>query len=91
MNIYDNEEGQGLNKYKSEGKAKRYIPFLFIAPPLPLQRESDRPTNLDRGIRILNNLVCILKIYYLEKFLFCLRVSKQKGFKTQKKKSILAG
>ncbi len=35
MDIYNNKEGQGLDKYKNKGEKKeediRYIPFLFVA------------------------------------------------------------
>ncbi len=63
MGIHDNEEGQSLDKYESESEGKdiRYILFPFIAP-LPLQKESNRPTDMDKGIKSLNHLIYISKI-----------------------------
>lgn len=54
IDIYDNEEGQSLDKY--EDKGNRYI-FL-----LPLsQKESNRLINLGEKINNLNHLICITK------------------------------
>ena len=67
LDVYDNKEGQGLEEYEGESEGERYVLFPLIAPHPPLQRESNRPTDLGEGTRSLNHLVCILKICYSEK------------------------
>ena len=74
LDVYYNEEGQGLDKYESKGKDKRYVLFSFIAPSPLFKKKSNRPTNPGKGIRSLNHLVCILKICYLEMYWLCVRV-----------------
>ena len=45
LDLRDNEEEEGLNKFEDEGEGKRigYVPLLFIAPP---QKESIRATEM---------------------------------------------
>ncbi len=64
MGMHDDEKGQSLDKYdgKGEGKDIRYVPFPFIAPLSLPQKESNRPTDISKGIRSLNHLVYIPKI-----------------------------
>ncbi len=61
LDSHDDEEGEGLDKFESEGEGKdiRYVPLPFVAPP---QKESNRPTDMGKGTRSLNHLVCIPKI-----------------------------
>ena len=61
LDLRDNEEEEGLDKFESEGKEKNigYVPLSFIALP---QKESNRLTDMGKGTRSLNHLVCILKI-----------------------------
>lgn len=62
--MYDNEEGQNLDKYEDEGKGEgiRYIPLPFVDLLSPPQKESKCPTDLDKRIRSLNHHKYILKI-----------------------------
>ena len=64
VGVYDNSAMQCENGYKNESKGKNigYIPFQFIAPSLPFQKKSNRPTDYGEEIKSLNHLVCILKI-----------------------------
>lgn len=64
LDIRDNEEEQGLDKYKGkdEGKDIEYIPLLFIALFLLLQKESNCLTNMSKIIKNPNHLVYILKM-----------------------------
>lgn len=57
----DDEEGQGLDKYEGEGEGDRYVSLPFITP-LPPQKKSNRPSDLGKGTRSLNHLLCIQKI-----------------------------
>lgn len=71
MNIHNDEKGElGLDKYEGESEGEkrdvRYIFFPFVAL-FPPQKESNRPTNIGKGIKSLNHLICILQIYYSEK------------------------
>lgn len=36
LDVHNDKERQGLNKYKNESKGKRYVPFPFITPFLPI-------------------------------------------------------
>ncbi len=62
--MYENEEGQSLDKYESEGEGEDvgYVPFPFVTPPPPPQKKSNRPTDMGKGTKSLNHLVCIPKI-----------------------------
>lgn len=64
LDVYDNKKKKSLDKYegKSEGKDRGYVLFLFVAPLSPLQEESNRSTNIIKGTKNLNHLVCIPKI-----------------------------
>lgn len=64
LDIRDNEEEQGLDKYKGKNERKdiEYISLLFIALFLLLQKESNYLTNMSKVIRSPNHLVYILKI-----------------------------
>ncbi len=61
LDVRDDEEGEGLDEFESEGEKEDigYILLPFVAPP---QKESNRPTDIDEGTRSLNHLVCISKI-----------------------------
>ena len=63
LDTHDNEERKILDKFEGEGEGKntRYVPFPFVANPLP-QKESNHSTDLCKGTRSLNHLVCIPKI-----------------------------
>ncbi len=82
--MHDVKEKEGLDKFKSEGEGKDigYIPFPFVALP---QKESNRLTDMDEKIMSLNHLICIPKIGYSYNSLLCVRVPRQKVFKSQKK------
>lgn len=67
LDIYNKKERQGLDKYEDEDEDKKYIFLSFIALFLYFQRESNHLTDLNEGIRSLNDLVCLLRICYLEK------------------------
>ena len=56
----DYKQGQNLDKYKDENKGKDigYVPLPFITLPPP-QQESNHPTDMDKGTRSLNHLLCI--------------------------------
>ena len=56
-----NEEGKSLDKFgnKGEGEDIRYIFLLFIASP---QKELNRPKDLGKRTKSLNQLIYILKI-----------------------------
>ena len=55
VGVYDDES---LDKYKGEeGKDVGYNLLLFVTLP-PLQKESNRLTDMDKGTRNLNHLVC---------------------------------
>lgn len=53
----DNEKGQSLDNYKSNGKVDRYIFLLFTALPLVFQQESNRLSDLDKEIKNLIHFV----------------------------------
>ncbi len=61
--MHDDEEGQSLDEYEGEGEGENvgYIFLPFVAPPPP-QKELIRPTDMGKGTRSLNHLVCIPKI-----------------------------
>ena len=61
LDLRDDEEEESLNEFndKDKGEGIGYVPLLFVTPP---QKESNRPTDMDKGTRSLNNLVCIPKI-----------------------------
>ncbi len=56
LDARDNEEGEDLDEFESEGEREDigYIPLPFVAP---LQKESNRPTDIGEGTRSLNHLV----------------------------------
>ncbi len=67
VDVYDNREGQSLDKYKSEGKEEDigYISLFFVTlllPPPPPQKMSNRSINMGKRIKSLNYLVYIPKI-----------------------------
>lgn len=78
---------KSLNKYiiKSNKKDIGYIFFLFIALFFLLQKESNCSTNISKRIKSLNHLIYIPQIGSSYNYLFCIRVPKQKVFKSQKK------
>ncbi len=51
----DNEEGEDLDEFESEDEREDigYVLLPFVAPP---QKESNRPTDMGKGIRSLNHL-----------------------------------
>lgn len=53
--MYNNEKEQHLDEYQDNGD--RYILLL-----LPLEKESNRPTNLGKETKSLNHLICIPKL-----------------------------
>lgn len=60
----NNKEEESLDAFEDEGKREdiEYVPLIFIAPPPPLsQKESNRPTDIGKGIESLNYLICIPK------------------------------
>ena len=61
LDLRNNEEEKSLDEFEGEGEGKGigYVPFPFIAP---LQKESNRPTNMGKRTKTLNQLICILKI-----------------------------
>ncbi len=61
LDVRNDEEGEGLNEFEGEGEREdiRYVPLPLVAP---LQKESNRPTDMSKGTRSLNHLVCISKI-----------------------------
>ncbi len=61
LDLHDNEEEEGLDKFKDEGEGENigYVSLPFIAPP---QKESNYLIDIGKGIRSLNHLVCISKI-----------------------------
>ncbi len=61
LDLRDDEEGEGLDEFEDEGEGKdiEYILFPFVALP---RKESNRPTDIGKGTRSLNHLVCIPKI-----------------------------
>lgn len=56
MNVYNNEEGQSLDKYES--KSERYISIPFITPHTSPQKESYVLTDLGKGLKRLKYLIC---------------------------------
>ena len=68
----DNKKGNSLDKDKGEMEDARYVPSPFILLlPLP-QKVSNRLSDLDKGIKSQNYLVCIPKICYLRSTNFAL-------------------
>lgn len=63
----DNKEKQSLDKYEDENKKKyiKYVLFPFVTSLLLPQKESNRSTDMSKGTKSLNHLVCISKIGYL--------------------------
>ena len=61
LDLHDNKEEEGLDKFKGEDEREniKYVFFLFVAHP---QKESNRPTDIGKGTKNLNHLVCIPKI-----------------------------
>ncbi len=53
------DEVQDLDNY--EGKIDRYIPLPPDPPSPPPQKESNRLSDLDEGIKSLTHLICISK------------------------------
>ncbi len=55
----EDEEREGLDEFEGEDERENieYIPLLFITP---LQKESNCRTDIGRGIKSLNHLLCIL-------------------------------
>lgn len=60
IDIYDNEKGQSLNKYK--GKGDRYVSLPFNTPHLLLCKESNRLIDLSKRTKCLNHFVYISNI-----------------------------
>ncbi len=60
LDLHDDEKGEGLDEFESEGKEKDigYVPLPFVAPP---RKKSNRLTDIGKGTRSLNHLVCIPK------------------------------
>ncbi len=76
-------EKQDLNKY--EGEVDRYVPLpptLLLPPP---QKESNRPSDLDKGTRSLTHLICIPKIASQGIANFTSEFPGRKGSKPKKK------
>ncbi len=61
LDVCEDEEGEGLDEFEGEGEKENigYIPLPFVAPS---QKESNRPTDMGKGAKSLNHLVCIPKI-----------------------------
>lgn len=60
MDVYDDKKEQGLDEYK--GESDRYISLSFNTIYRPPCKESNRLTDLGKGIRSLNHLIYIPKI-----------------------------
>ncbi len=88
LGVHDDEEGQSLDKYEGEdeGEDVGYVLLSFVAPPPPPQKESNRLTDMGKGTRSLNHLVCIPKIGLSYNCKFCVRVPRQRVFKSKKTK-----
>lgn len=78
----DNKE-QNLDKY--EGKIDRYIFLLLVFTFFPPQKESNRPSNLDRGIKSLTHLIYIPEITSQRIANFISEFPGKKGLKLKKK------
>ena len=61
MDVYDNENGQNLDKYedKDEKEDIRYVSLPFVTFPPP-RKESNCLTGIGEGTKSLNHLICIL-------------------------------
>ena len=75
---HNSEEGQSSEKYQDKGG--RYVPLC----PYP-QKESNRPTDLSKGTKSINHLICIPKLPYRITTNFVLEFAGRKGSKAQKK------
>ena len=80
----DNKERNGLDGDEGKIMDVRYIPPLFI-PLLFPRKVSNRRSDLGKGIRSLNHLVCISKICYWRSANFALEFPGRGGSKAQKK------
>lgn len=85
LNLHDDKEEQGFDKYESEGEDERYVTFLFIAPSPPPQRESNRLTDLGKGTRSLIISYTYWKSATQRSANFVLEFPGKKGSKLQKK------
>lgn len=74
----------GLNENKSKIEDARYISSIFILLFL-FQKMLNCLSDLDKGIKSRNYLVCIPKICYLRSANFALEFVSRKSSKTQKK------
>lgn len=81
----NDKERNNLDEDKGEIEDTRYIlpPFISFSP-LP-QKVSNRPSDLGKGTRSLNHLICIPKIYYSRSTNFVLEFPGRKSLKAQKK------
>ena len=81
----DNKKRNSLNKNEGEIESARYVSPPFVPlPPLP-QKVSNRPSDLGKGTKSLNHLVCISKICYSRNANFALEFLGKGGSKAQKK------
>lgn len=59
----NNGEGQNLDEDEGDSDGDRYIPLPPTTLLLPLQKESNRPSDLGKGTKSLTHLIYIPKNY----------------------------
>ena len=82
LNKRDNEERNSLDKDKSEIEGARYVLFAFVFLLFLPQKVSNRLSDLDKGTKSLNHLVCISKICYLRSTNFALEFLSRRDLKS---------
>ena len=78
----NNEEKNSLDEDESEIENTRYVPPSFVLLFLLPQKMSKRSTDLSKGIKSLNYLICIPKICYSRSDNFALEFLDRKSSKT---------
>ena len=81
----DDEEGNSLDEDEDEMEGARYVPPPFVPLPSLPQKVSNCPSDLGKGTRSLNHLVCLPKICYSRSANFALKFPGRRGSKAQKK------
>ena len=77
----DDEEGNSLDEDEGEIEGARYVSPPFVPLPSLPRKVSNRPSDLGKGTKSLNHLVCILKICYLRNANFALDFPGKEGSK----------